>query len=575
MGKVSLPREKDEPDESFLTFRENGEHHQRKDSSSRTKNLSLTFLLAVFAICMFLVYNKNRHEEVPAHSNMNYNSIQAKDVPARPSNDRSYIKTRQEYLDVRSRCDWKPHSSGVSDIRVTTYEANYEYIGSQDTPSTWCTVQHSENSWLAVIRFNYGKILPGIHYVLEDMDMEQPLDKTKFVLLDFSSFWKAVRETSQSPPNKDLNSYLTAAMMWPMIKNDENSELQPSPYPPVHMHHGFILGDDNYKSNINLSFTADTYCMERDDHCLWTSLPKDHGFAWEYGSDLVIKSYVETMATLQCPKEPFPSSSELILEVAFALTMAPKMIEVNNLNPQNLNMPGGDPSDLKHQDDEHIFFPRLMTVPAGRDIMQWSSLKIPAGRLVPQDVDGFVKMHAHSSHTSAIFLFRALPKDIGLGKGSFQRKVNKYNKRVPILLGDKSLDGNGYTMEEAKAYVLGHVVNGVDASEAINEISVESDSVESQWKSFSSSKSWLISNRNRLMCVWTGPSLVYANCDESSPLSEGFDRRTRMHVPPGGNCNADWEKGETLTWVFFSDKSKVAPSGSHGYFFPVVAFEDP
>jgi hypothetical protein len=572
MVNVVLPQEKEESDETLALHGNDGEHHRRKNILFLVKQRSFIFLLAMFGICMFLAKNipyKNEQEKLPTHSNKIYNLIEKDEVSLPPRNNPSSISTWQEYLDVRSRCDWKPYSSSkVSDFELLMFNPVPEdgINRTREITSTSCTVQHSENSWLGVFRLNYGEIIPGFHYVLNN-------NRGKFLAqpapLDFEPLWKEVNKTMIS--NKDLNSYLTAAVMWPMVRDDANPELQIASYPPIHMHHGKILGAGGQISNFNLAYTADSYCIEREDHCIWISLPEDHGFVWEQGLNLNILNYVETMTPLQCPLEPFPSSSELILEIAVVLTLAPKMKEV--MVPVYLKtfLPPGDPTDMENEVNERVFAEGVMTAPVDRNIMQWSSMKFPnTGRIVPNDIDGYVRMHAHTAHISSIFLFRASPLDLGLNQGPFLRKTNKHKHQVPILLGDKSLDGNGYTIQEAKAYVLGHVVNGVDASEAINEISVDSDSVESQWESISSSMP-SISNSKRLMCVWTGPSVVYTNCDESSPLSEGFDRRLRMHVPPGGNCTADLEAGDMFTWVFFNSKSKVGSVHHHAFFGPIIA----
>jgi len=277
------------------------------------------------------------------------------------------------------------------------------------------------------------------------------------------------------------------------------------------------------------------------------------------------------MAATQCPLEPFPSESDVIMEIGFELTMAPEMKNIVEPSLETvLAMPAGNPMDLDHETDINPFAPHLMQAPVGRSIMSWQNVKFPAGRLVKQDIDGHVKMHSHSAHTSAALLFRATPMDLGLDEGQFVRKVNVFEHSVPLLLGDTSTDGNGFSVEEAKAYVLAHVTNGADAAESIPEMKVDSSTV----RQFGGGQRSLSSNdRNRLMCVWAGPSVGYGNCDESSMYSDGFDRRAHMFSPPGGNCAAEWKGGETLTWVYFNTPSERGAPFLHSTFYPWIVYD--
>ena len=149
-------------------------------------------------------------------------------------------------------------------------------------PGEMCIVHNAENGWLIVHCLSFGHLIPGQHYAggVGRQYAKHAAGKNTELHLNYEPFWSAIENSTDYDPTK--NGYFTSGNVWPMIKKDD--VYTPATYPPLHMHHGFWMspginthlqhaGDD-----ISITYSAETYCREREDHCLWFAFPDKHGF---------------------------------------------------------------------------------------------------------------------------------------------------------------------------------------------------------------------------------------------------------------------------------------------------------
>jgi len=421
----------------------------------------------------------------------------------------------------------------------------------RNVTASWCVEREGTSAWLATVRLAVGALVPGKRFINEHKGHGDEVPAT--------DFWRIVQ--AHRTPNDSY--YATAGYSWAMLaplrsaasSNTMSGPLEPLAYPPLHMHHLGMRWESAYMTS-----HADTYCAEREDHCLWWSLPRGHGYLLPYGSNINLYSYVETLASLSCPQLPFPQG-ELVLESTFRIQTGRTRLK----QPQRIGgiMPFGHPSDLARTVNVLPWAPHIAEAPRSRYIVQWQSCALRSGYILPQDESGFVKMHTHSAHLDVALLFGGAESQLGLDRPPFIRRRNRHGQPVPLMTGGVELGGLGLTQAEVKACLLDQAANGMLAAKSIKELEA--------LPRCPLNKSETAASRPRLLCAWTGSLSHNGLCNREALLYDGFDRRENMIQPEGGDCHpsaASVDNGK-LTWVYFNRATSTGPNttGHHATFY--------
>ena len=238
------------------------------------------------------------------------------------------LHSREEFLRLRAKCKFtRAKGPGWSMLQR---HGSYN-IASHDDPverqrtirTTWCMQPDSEiGAYLGVFRLDMGNFTAGKRFVNSNTNAGD--------VVSFAPFWAAVKEVYGSP--LPPRSHLTAGVMWPMLAGDDGS-FTPLAYPPMHTHHvyavpGKHLPGKEGKSSASFVFMhADSYCAERDHHCLWYSAPSEAGLPFPTGVDFRLYTYLETLAKLSCPQLPTPSG-RVVLELAVRVVLGRQLRSV-------------------------------------------------------------------------------------------------------------------------------------------------------------------------------------------------------------------------------------------------------
>lgn len=438
-----------------------------------------------------------------------------------------HVSSRREYLKLRSKCHWTEWRAEPWKVDVYGSEATEKDGEPRPVRSSWCVRKAGTDSWLGIARIDLGPLLPNVRYI--------NAGGSRGVVVSARELWRKV------PHGKP---YLAGGLIWPNLDDAVAS------YPPVHTHHAFIsfakTGPQCPAASALLRFHADSYCEERDDKCLWSSLQQGFGLCFEAGSDLKLHVYLETLAAAPCPRINFPRATltlEVALNVVFPDTKYAAVL------PQFLPMPAGDPSNLSRETDT-LFTPHIMESPPGARVVSWAEHTFAPGAIVPLDqVDGHVKMHSHTVHMDTILLIKGSQRGLGLTRPPFHRDTNAKGHAVPMVLATDD------DVADVKRRLWTKLTNGAQAAAALDWVSLRN-----------------VSGRSAtLLCAWTRPDPPARRyeCDTASVLYDGFDRRANMIEPPGGNCAPTFADARTtFTWVFFN-----APSDRrilhHATFWPI------
>ena len=187
------------------------------------------------------------------------------------------LRSREEFLRLREKCTFT-RTSGPG---WSMLQRHGGYNASHDDPverkltiqTTWCVQPDSEpGAYLGVVRLDMGELAAGKRFVSPQLNRGD--------VVSFEPFWAAVKKAygSTLPPS----GHLTAGMMWPMLAGDDGS-FTPLAYPPMHTHH-MLARPENAGPSFVFSH-ADSYCAERDDHCLWYAAPLGAGLPFPTGVD--------------------------------------------------------------------------------------------------------------------------------------------------------------------------------------------------------------------------------------------------------------------------------------------------
>ena len=278
------------------------------------------------------------------------------------------LHSREEFLRLREKCKF----AQASGPEWSMLQRHGSYNASHDDPiehqrtiqTTWCAQPDSElGAYLGVVRLDMGDFTAGKRFV-------NPNDHLGDVV-SLAPFWAAVKGTYGSP--LPPRSHLTAGVMWPMLAGDDGS-FTPLAYPPMHTHHMYAVPGAKNRSSVGTSFIflhADSYCAERDDHCLWYSAPTGSGLPFPTGIDFRVYIYLETLAKLSCPQLAIPSG-RVVLELAVRVVLGHQLRSTSITTAKYI--PWGHPTDMYANVNKEPWAPHIVQAPAGGEILQWLTL---------------------------------------------------------------------------------------------------------------------------------------------------------------------------------------------------------
>ena len=465
------------------------------------------------------------------------------------------LRSREEFLRLREKCTFTRTSGpGWSMLqRHGGYNASHDPVELKRTlQTTWCVQPDSElGAYLGVVRLDMGELAAGKRFVNPQLNSGD--------VVSFEPFWAAVKRSYGSP--LPPSGHLTAGMMWPMLAGDDGS-FTPLAYPPMHTHHIYALPESAGPSFVFSH--ADSYCAERDDHCLWYAAPLGAGLPFPTGVDFRVYVYLETLAKLSCPQLATPRG-RVVLELAVQVVLGRQLRPVAMTDPTpSRYLPWGHPTDMYANLDVEPWAPHIVQ-DGGGEILQWQTISFPGKvKIVGQDpVDGHVKMHTHSAHTELILLVEGDAGSLGLNVPPFVRKLNHFKRPVPLLLGSMDRGGIGITKSQVMACLLRHLLNGASTAHSVAPLR--------DAKASCPLTAPIARPTARALCAWVGQSYAapVGTCPSSAPLSEGFDRRSAMLTLPGGSCHPTLAARSPTTYLFFSRASKLGESLHHATFYPM------
>ena len=420
---------------------------------------------------------------------------------------------------------------------------------------TWCVQPDSElGAYLGVVRLDLGDFTAGKRFVNPNIQGGD--------VVSFAPLWAAVKEMYGSP--LPPRSHLTGGVMWPMLAGDDGS-FTPLAYPPMHTHHMYAAPSVHGVSSF-VFMHADSYCAERDDHCLWYGAPLGAGVPIPTGVNFTVYTYIETLAKLSCPELAIPSG-RVVLELAVRVVLGRQLRSA--AMTMGLFLPWGHPIDMYANLDVEPWAPHIVQVPTGGEILQWLTISFPGKvRIVGQDpVDGHVKMHTHSAHAELILLVEGDAGSLGLNAPPFVRKLNHFKRPVPLLLGSADRGGIGITKSQVMACLLRYLLNGASIAHSVASLR--------NANAICPLPAPITRPTARALCAWVGQSYIAPvdTCPSSALLSEGFDRRSAMLTPDGGSCHPMLAARRPITYLYFSRSTEFGESAHHASLYAMYFME--